>query len=97
GFETAQDAEKQLLVDQVAGLPAFAEANPPDRLRNARYLIAEPRSLYAEAMRGLAHVVSVRRPGPQILLVVSALNGEGRSTTASNLAVQFAIGGSTTL
>ncbi|MEO0797659.1 MAG: AAA family ATPase [Pseudomonadota bacterium] len=97
GFETAQDAEKQLLVDQVAGLPAFAEANPPDRLRNARYLIAEPRSLYAEAMRGLAHVVSVRRPGPQILLVVSALNGEGRSTTASNLAVQFAIGGSKTL
>ncbi|MEO1694402.1 MAG: polysaccharide biosynthesis tyrosine autokinase, partial [Pseudomonadota bacterium] len=93
GFETARETEKELLVEQIAALPAFAEASPPDRLRNARVVVAEPISLYTEAMRSLAHVVVTRRGPRQLVLMMSSLPGEGRSTTASNLAVQLAVSG----
>ncbi|MEO0729712.1 MAG: polysaccharide biosynthesis tyrosine autokinase, partial [Pseudomonadota bacterium] len=93
GFESARETEKELMVEQVAALPAFSDASPADPLRNARFIVAQPQSLYAEAMRSLAHVIQTRRGSRQVVLMMSSLSGEGRSTTASNLAAQFAVSG----
>ncbi|MCC7369113.1 MAG: polysaccharide biosynthesis tyrosine autokinase [Chloroflexi bacterium] len=59
-------------------------------------VLTEPDSLAAEAYRLLAAQLrfGVLGNGSHILLVTSATNGEGKSTTAANLASALALGGS---
>jgi succinoglycan biosynthesis transport protein ExoP len=58
-----------------------------------RYAIDEPTSLFAEAVRGVR--LAVQRAGragtSQVVLVTSALDGEGKTTLAANLAASFAV------
>jgi succinoglycan biosynthesis transport protein ExoP len=57
-----------------------------------RYAIEEPTSLFAEAIRAVRLAVQRASRGgpPQVVLVTSALDGEGKTTLAVNLAVSFA-------
>ena len=63
------------------------------------FLLERPNSAAAEALRGLYTAVMHSWEGgfPQVLLVTSALTGEGRTTIASNLAIALARRGPTCL
>jgi capsular exopolysaccharide synthesis family protein len=63
------------------------------------FLLDRPHSPEAEALRSLHTSVMLSRPGnpPQVLLVVSSLPGEGKTTVAVNLAVAMAQHGTTCL
>jgi polysaccharide biosynthesis transport protein len=65
----------------------------------AAFLLDRPHSPEAEALRSLYTSVMLSRVGnpPQILLVVSSLPGEGKTTVAMNLAMAMAQHGSTCL
>jgi exopolysaccharide transport family protein len=54
-----------------------------------------PRSALAEAYRSLRTAVLLSRPGqhPQVMLVTSSVPGEGKTTSALNLAISFAQAG----
>lgn len=64
-----------------------------------RFLLDRPHSPEAEALRSLYTSVMLSRPGnpPQIVLVVSAFPGEGKTTVAVNLAMAMAQHGTTCL
>jgi polysaccharide biosynthesis transport protein len=66
---------------------------------NPKFLLDRPNSAAAEALRGLYTTVIHSREGtlPRVLLVVSALASEGKTTVASNLAVALAQRGPTCL
>jgi len=59
----------------------------PRHKRTAKHLVEVPRSLYSQAMRSLSLRIIAADPSPQVLLVTSALPGEGKSSLASSLAV----------
>jgi len=65
----------------------------------AKFLLERPNSAEAEALRGLYTTVMHSREGrfPQVLLVASALAGEGKTTIALNLAIALARRGPTCL
>jgi polysaccharide biosynthesis transport protein len=82
-------------------LPAYKTAKKP--LRLSGYSVAEsapasiaaltePRSPYVEALRSLRTALLSTSGGapPQVLLVTSSTEGEGKSTLSANLAVVFA-------
>jgi capsular exopolysaccharide synthesis family protein len=54
--------------------------------------LTEPRSVYVESLRSLRTALLSSNAGaaPQVLLVTSAIEGEGKSTLSANLAVVFA-------
>lgn len=86
-------------IGQTLGLPLLARLPAPKkRLAKARKLVmlANPHGRQAEAFRmfraNLAFVNMDR--GARSIVVTSALEGEGKSTTVSNLAVTLARGGS---
>lgn len=85
-------------VTERLGLPLLGRlAAPPRELaaRNELVTVAEPSGVYAEAFRMVRNnleIVSVDQ-SVRSLLVTSALEGEGKTTTASNLAVTLARGG----
>jgi succinoglycan biosynthesis transport protein ExoP len=64
-----------------------------------KFLLERPNSAEAEALHGVYTAVMHSRQGrvPQVLLVVSALAGEGKTTIASNLAIALARRGPTCL
>jgi succinoglycan biosynthesis transport protein ExoP len=64
-----------------------------------RYVIDQPNSPFAEAMRGIALRTAWRRraPGCQVIGCVAPRPGEGTSTVAANLAYSFAEAGYNTL
>ncbi|MBV8053480.1 MAG: polysaccharide biosynthesis tyrosine autokinase [Acidobacteriaceae bacterium] len=81
-----------------AGVPRLSGAAgelPPA----VSFLLDRPHSPEAEALRSLRTSVLLSRPGnpPQVLLVVSSLPGEGKTTVAVNLAMALAQHGTTCL
>ena len=80
------------------GLPLLARLpQPPTKLRNENKLsmLVEPDGVHAEAFRVLRtnlEFANLER-GAQIIMVTSALEAEGKSTTVANLAVALARGG----
>lgn len=68
-------------------------------MRHARLMIAEPKGMFAEAIRGMRREIDVRRDrqSPTVILVASSLPGEGKTLVASNLAHTYALTGVRTL
>jgi polysaccharide biosynthesis transport protein len=83
------EIEGRLRMPQLGSLPP-----PPARLRRADELVmlAEPSSPAAEAVRQLRTNLEfvLVRTGARTIMVTSALEREGKSTTIANLAVAFA-------
>lgn len=101
GVTTPEDVERALEVAHLASIPAiaFAGEEQDDPLRSARLVLAEPRSPFAEAIRGVRREVDIRSvPGQaRIILVASSLPGEGAELVASNLAHHYALTGNRVL
>jgi capsular exopolysaccharide synthesis family protein len=86
---------KQLQISAEQG-GAADSGKPPAGLS---FLLDRPHSPEAEALRSLYSSVMLSRTGtpPQVLLVVSSLPGEGKTTVAVNLAMAMAQHGTTCL
>jgi polysaccharide biosynthesis transport protein len=65
-------------------LPGRSNPGPP-----SRFILERPHSLEAEAIRGLYISIVLANPSraPEVLLVVSPLPGDGKTTIAINLAI----------
>lgn len=89
GFRTAQDLEK------TTGKPVFGEV-PIVRVRDRKsyfnYITSKPVSALAEALRNLRTSVVMSNPDnpPRVILVTSALSGEGKTAVSLSLAKQLA-------
>lgn len=86
--------------DQVLALPESSSLVEPSGERlgpQVRFLLDRPSSPEAEALRSLYTSMMLSRLGrpPQVVLVVSSLPGEGKTTVAANLAIAMAQQGST--
>jgi polysaccharide biosynthesis transport protein len=85
-------------IEQRLELPLLARLSaPPRQLRrnNKLTMLADPRSASGEAFRMLRtnlEFVTLERQA-QVLMVISASEGEGKSTTISNLGVALALAG----
>ncbi|MGA8623071.1 MAG: polysaccharide biosynthesis tyrosine autokinase, partial [Candidatus Sulfotelmatobacter sp.] len=93
---------KQILPSMQGGEIAIApgSASGSGRLPpGVSFLLDRPNSSEAEALRSLHTSVMLSRPEnpPQVLLVVSSLPGEGKTTVAVNLAMAMAEHGTTCL
>jgi Mrp family chromosome partitioning ATPase/capsular polysaccharide biosynthesis protein len=80
------------------GLPLLARVPEPPRSlgkEDRLVMVGDPRSLSAEPFRMLRTNLDFVRMGDEIrtLLITSSVKGEGKSTTAANLAVALANGG----
>ena len=90
--------QRRLACRHVASLPASsrdaAEITPP----GARLVLAAPDGRYATAVRDVEAELKRRRgQASRLVLVVSALPGEGAEQLASNLAHSLAVSGNTAL
>ncbi|MCV3273953.1 polysaccharide biosynthesis tyrosine autokinase [Roseobacter sinensis] len=89
GFRTAQDLEK------TTGKPVFGEI-PIIRVRDRKayfnYVSNKPVSALAEALRNLRTSVVMSSPDrpPRVIMVASALGGEGKTAVSLSLAKQLA-------
>lgn len=95
-FRTPGDLEARLAIPGIGVLPKLRAREGQDFLK---HVVREPRSPFAEAMgeirtRIQAHDGPTR---PQVIMVTSALPGEGKSTLSSNLASAFSQLGTTLL
>lgn len=88
----SDEAGRRFLGQRNLGLIAGKERSPAQI-----FLLNNPHSPEAEALRGLYTSVRLSRPGrpPQALLVASCFPGEGKTTVAVNLAIALAQHGTT--
>jgi len=110
-IRTPEDIKRCLGADSVSVVPVIGNGEPigqgrpwqPSRLHNAQqkpYLlqIERPNSAAGEALRSICVSVRLSRQNartPQVLLVVSPLTGEGKTTLSVNLALTLARHGRT--
>jgi capsular exopolysaccharide synthesis family protein len=83
------------IVGQIPNLPAVHSKLPSTLLVNN-----DDRHLYAESYRNLRSALlflPIKGERPKIILITSALPGEGKSTVAANLAMTMASGGARVL
>ena len=97
-FRRPEELEKLLDIPMLGAIPKTAPTSGDDR---AMALIGhdDQRSVFAEAYRSVRTALqfSTARGAPRLLTVTSAMPGEGKSTTALSLAIQFAKAGKRTL
>ena len=100
-FARGRDVERVLELDHLGSVPGPETTHSliNDPMRAVRLMMAEPRGLFAEAIRGVRHELDNRidRRETQIILITSSLPNEGRSVIAANLALHYASGGTRTL
>ncbi len=72
-------------------IPRVAEAGTDCALHD--YLLANPHSAYAEALRSIAATMNLssQRQPPRVILITSSLPGEGRTTLSASLSVCMAM------
>lgn len=101
---TAEDMRKYTGIASVSILPlsagqqrGFKFLRSGERTAAPTFLLSDPHSPEAEALRGLYTSVRLSRPGrpPQALLIASCFPGEGKTTVAVNLAIALAQHGTT--
>ncbi len=95
GLATAGQLEQRLGLPYLGGVPDLASVAPRWRKRGPiDFIIANPLSLFAEAFRNLrASLEYDAAAQAQVIALVSALSGEGKTTTAVCLAHVAAIQG----
>lgn len=91
------ELERQLGLPVMGIIPREKHRRPRGHSGEALALIAQeqPRAALAEAYRSVRTALQFSTPegAPRVLLVTSAAAGEGKSTTALSLAIQFAQAG----
>lgn len=95
GLNRPEDVEDVLSLSHLASLPKTAHgAGATGASIDVRRVVAEPTSRYAEAIRASCRTLDrfERRDG-RIVLVISAMPGEGAELFASNLAHHYAVSG----
>lgn len=96
-----RDVEEALACPHMSSLPAVGSQEAPNTpARNARLILAEPESRYAKAVRSVSLELSARALGGKagrVILITSALPGEGAELFASNIAHDMAVNGETSL
>jgi capsular exopolysaccharide synthesis family protein len=101
GVSRPEDVERSLDIAHIASVPALATpaGGPLDPLLAIRMVLAEPRGVFAESVRGIRRELDVRHPSdkPRIVMVASSLPGEGAEVIASNLAHHYALTGNRVL
>ncbi|MBS0233181.1 MAG: lipopolysaccharide biosynthesis protein [Proteobacteria bacterium] len=96
----SREIEKVLACPHMSSLPTVVSHEETDmRARNVRLIVAEPECRYAEAVRNVSQALSARAGGTtgRVILVTSALPGEGAELFASNIAHHMAVVGQTSL
>ncbi len=96
GLSHPDDVERNLEVAHIASVPAIAATGTgSDALRSIRLVLTEPRSIFAESVRGIRRELDMRHRsgGPRVIMVASSLPGEGTDVIASNLAHHYALAG----
>ncbi len=96
GVSHPDDVERSLEVAHIASVPAIAVQGPGvDPLRSIRLVLAEPRGIFAESVRGIRRELDMRhRSGKsRVIMLASSLPGEGADIIASNLAHHYALTG----
>jgi succinoglycan biosynthesis transport protein ExoP len=96
GVSHPDDVERNLEVAHIASVPALgAQGSTADPLRAIHLVLAEPRGVFAESVRGIRRELDMRhRNGSaRIIMVASSLPGEGTDVIASNLAHHYAMTG----
>jgi len=101
GVHRPEDAEKALETALLGALPGLKRQSDGvmDPLMAIRLMVAAPRGLFAEAIRGIRHEIDARRRSgaARVILIASSLPNEGKSMVASNLALHYAQTGSRVL
>jgi len=88
-FLTSEDIERSTGQVVLAEIPLIARAR--ERAQAIDYLVRKPNSAVAEAIRNLRTSIvmsSVDKP-PQVIMVTSAVSGEGKTTMSIGLAHNF--------
>lgn len=93
-IKTAEDAEELMLTPALAVIPfergSWFKARSVEANQLALTLTKHPNSALSEAFRALGTAVSVPSRPVKTLLITSSQNGEGKTTTALNLAQALA-------
>lgn len=102
GVSRPEDVKRLFAVDHISSMPAIAgdgENAPVPPEKAVRLIVAEPASVYADAVRSARRALDARRrhPGPRVILITSALPNEGTEAIASNLAHHYALTGARVL
>ncbi|MER8376482.1 polysaccharide biosynthesis tyrosine autokinase [Mesorhizobium sp. M1338] len=99
GFATTGQAEKDLGLPILASVPKLSEPKMPairgQHSTQPALFRLEPRSGYSEAIRSLRHALldDVDQGRAPVIQITSAVAGEGKTTTAINLAISAASAG----
>jgi polysaccharide biosynthesis transport protein len=101
-FVRSEAIESGLKIRYLTSVSRFTDGGDPalaPELRQMRRILSEPHSPFAECVRSIRVAIerNRRRPGPQIVLIASALPGEGKTMLASNLALHYALSGMRTV
>ena len=91
GLRSERDINEALGVPCVGLVPQVAGTN---RIRPLyRYLLADPLTAYAEAVRSIAATMQLASPLRQskVILITSSLRGEGKTTLAVSLSICMAL------
>lgn len=96
GISRQDDIERVFNIDHLSSVPspiAIDSQLPPTKA--VRLVVAEPQSVYADAIRNARRELDMRRTGagPRLILVTSSVAGEGADLIASNLAHNYAMTG----
>lgn len=92
-----EDIKKHLNIPYLGPVPTFAKGENPHSANNPGLVtIHSPKSIASEAYRGIRTSIlfSSARSEPRVILISSAGPQEGKTVTASNLAVTMAQSGS---
>jgi len=97
-FRTGEELERRVHAPYLGSIPLLSSVAPETKLSPARYAVAKPLSIYAEAFRNLRVSLLYSSGGPsKVIGLTSALTNEGKTTAAVCLAQTSAIQGSRTV
>lgn len=90
GMGTAEDVERRLGLASLGSIPLAASvvAGPDRTIAPIDLVVKRPMSAFAEAFRSLRATINAAAPGPggRVVVVTSAVAGEGKTTAAIALA-----------